>query len=286
MLNSNKHILILFFLISLLNYSGCGLNYSSDYFGSLKGVVRDSTTHLGLNGVRITTSPGSLDINADELGNFEIKNIPMSNSFGFVTLMASRPRYLTNTVSIKLTSDDTVNIMLALIPFDKVSVARGLVLNQFVDYFSFDAINLTNFFVERDIQYDVDVKFRNYGNLMYIISGYNNVTTDGFQTKFSPLLGKCTLKEFDTLASYYGASEPLDPITDFPFDNTELIPADNVRNNIFAFYLKGRYSHGNSYRIYGLMHIDSVWIAGTGLYKMLLDVKINTLGQNYFVAPY
>ena len=286
MLNSYKNILKLFFLISLFNYSGCGIFSSTEYSGSLKGVIRDSSTHLGLNSVEITTIPTTVDTTADPTGNFMIKDIPMSNSSGFVTLTASRPRYLSQTINVDLKSDDTINIMLALIPADRVSLARGLVLNQFVDYFSFDAINLTNFHVERDFYDDVDAKFRNNGNLVYIRSGYNEITDLGFRTKFSRFLGKFTLREFDTLASYYGANEPLDPITDFPFNNTEVIPAENERNNVYAFFLKGRYSPGNSYRIYGLMHIDSVWKAGTGLYKMVLDVKINTLGQNYFVAPY
>jgi hypothetical protein len=57
----------------------------------------------------------------------------------------------------------------------------------------------------------------------------------------------------------------------------------NIKNDVYAFYLKGRYYAGIM-RIYGLLHIDSVWTnANNGLLNILIDVKINTFGQNYFI---
>jgi hypothetical protein len=279
-----KNILIIICPILLLYFYGCDLSSSSGYFGNLKGIVNDSATHEGLNSVRITTIPPSQDTIADANGNFKLTNIPMSNSFGTVTLIASRPRYITNMITVDLKSDDTINVRLALIPADEVFFAYGLLLTQYENLYSLSAVNFRNIRVLREYEMEADARFRNTQNEVYLKTGYDELSTAGFQTKFSPLIGKYTKSEFDTLAGYYGAHDPLDPYTDFPYNNTPLTSPPGARNNVYAFYLKGRYSPGNSYRIYGLVHVDSSWFYyPTNQFKIVLDVKINVLEQNYFV---
>jgi hypothetical protein len=284
MTSSEKNIFIFIYCVILIYFYGCDLSSTSGYYGNLKGKVNDSTTHEGLNSVHITTIPASQDTIADADGNFTLTNIPMSNSSGTVTIIASRPRYITNIITVDLKSDDTVNVRLALLPADEVFFAYGLLLNQYENFYSLSAVNLRNIRVLREYEFEVDARFRNNQNNVYLKTGYDELTTEGFQTKFSPLIGKYSETEFDTLARYYGASEPIDPYIDFPYNNTTPTPAPSARNNVYAFYLKGRYSPGNSYRIYGLVHVDSSWYYGpTKQYKILIDVKINTLEQNYFV---
>jgi hypothetical protein len=276
--------LILLLLLVSISYNSCGLFEPSEYLGYLKGTVRDSTTHDNLFYVTVNTIPPTHDTLTDSSGNFMIKNIPMSNSDGYVTLVASRIGYLNDTIIAKIKSDDTTHVTFALFPWNSILIANGIILNQFTNSFSLSAVNLINLKVERDFWYDVDVKYRNTTNLIYLKTGYDGSTYDGFETKFSPPLGKLTKYQFDTLQKFYAASNPIDPINDFPYNITQETLPENVKNDVYAFFLKGRFSPGNSFRAYGLLHIDSVWNnISLGLSKIMFDVKINKVGMNYFI---
>ena len=76
-------------------------------------------------------------------------------------------------------------------------------------------MNLKDFTVEQDQQFDNDIKFRNRANLANLKSAYESIYNTGYPTKFSRFLGKYNKNEFDTLARYYGANEPINPTTDF-----------------------------------------------------------------------
>jgi hypothetical protein len=276
------YIVFLFFSAGLIYFNGCNPTSSTSYTGHLKGTVRDSSTHEFLENAHFHSIPSLRDTVSGFYGNYSL-DIPMGNSTQTVTIIISRNGYIGDTLIIELKSDETKQVNIALLPGNGIFFSDGLVLDQYVNNLSFCAVNLTDFIVKQDGIFDVDARFRNDSNLVYLKTGYIETYQWGYQTSFSPFLGTYTKNEFDTLAKYYGASNPVNPDADFPNTTTLKSPYREVKNNVFAFYLKGRFIPGNL-KIYGLVHIDSVWKnSGSGLFKMMIDVKINTLEKNYFI---
>jgi len=231
----------------------------------------------------LTTSPATEGAITDTNGYFLISDIQMPTSAVNLHVIASKQGYVVDTFQVIIYSNDTANISFAMVPTNGIFTTDGLILNQYTSATSLSGVNMYDMIVEQDMTYDVDIKFRNNANIVYLKTAYETSTNSGLATKFSPFLGSFTKHEFDTLASYYGASNPISPTVDFPYDNTSILLTDSVKNNVYAFYLKGRYSPGYT-RVYGLVHIDSAWFdAPSNSYKIMIDAKINKNEQNYFI---
>ena len=281
MKNLDYYIIILFFSIGIISYQSCSLVSPTQYTGHIKGIVRDSTTLEKLDRVHFNTIPFTRDTVSDIYGNYTL-DMPLSNSTETVTIFISRIGYKSETLNIAVKSDETKTIDFGLIPSKGIFIQDGLILDQNITNTSFSAVNLKDFVVEQDRMPDVDLKFRNDSTRLYLITGYDNIAGFGYDIKFSNALGTMTKSQFDTLASYYGASDPINPDIDFPNSKTLKYLYQDAKNQVYAIYLKGRYIPGTLHS-YGLIHIDSVWTAA-GLYKMMIGVKINIVGQNYFIS--
>ncbi len=276
---------VILLLLNAIYFFSCSQSTSSSDYppGGFKGRIFDSSDHKPLSRVQLTTSPASEGAFTDTNGYFLISGIQMGSSAVNLHVVASKQGYVVDTFMVIVYSNDTANITFSMVPTNGIFVIDGLILNQYTSATSLSGVNMYDMVVEEDIAYDVDIKFRNNTNLVYLKTAYESATNSGLQTKFSPFLGSYTKHEFDTLASYYGASNPISPTADFPNDNTQILLTDSVKNNVYAFFLKGRYSPGYT-RVYGLVHIDSAWFDGaSNLYKIMVDAKINKNEQNYFI---
>jgi hypothetical protein len=276
-----NYYMLLFFSTWIFYFYGCEIVSTTQFTGHLKGAVHDSTSHEALDRVYFHTIPNTGDTVSDVYGNY-VYDIPLSSSTQAISIIISRIGYLNDTLSVEMKADETYYMNFGLIPVKGIFIANGLILAQYVTNISFSAVNLIDLLVEQDRMFDVDIRFRNDSNLVYLTTGYDDISKYGYQTNFSPALGTSTKNEFDTLARYYGASDPINPDTDFPNSSTLKYPFRNAKNQVFAVYLKGRYIPGTLHT-FGLVHIDSVWIE-SGLYKMMMDVKLNIVGQNYFIS--
>ena len=263
-----------FISISLI-LASCSNSYPTAPYspGAISGYTRDSGTHTLLPGVVVYIYPYNISDTSDANGFFRVADLQMGSTSTNVILIVSKPGYLTDTADriVIPSGGELTNVILTLFPGNNIFKANDIILEQN----ALSCLDLMNLLPVNETGMQVDARFRDSANQsFYINTGFSNITGTGFRTKFSNSL--------DTLASFYGASNPINPINDFPFDSTSSFSISNNQQSVYAFYLAGRNTSGTA-PIYGLIYIDALW-RDTTLNKFILrvDVKSNRNGLNIF----
>jgi hypothetical protein len=286
-----KKIYYIFFclIISYFVYlSGCTNSSSApDYPPAyVKGIVYDSATHRPLPGVTVIASPGNGNCLSDTAGRYFITDIPMSSSAEFVYIIASRVKYNNDTVVQWVLSGDSITINPALVPSNGVFAAYNIIVEENTSPTSNSSLDLGNM-VSVPVSYpykDMDLGDSSFTRLNFQFRTTLVGPNVSFDTKFGNSLGNFTPYQFDTLMSYYGASEPLAD-SDFPNSRTNYFYTPLTENSVYPFYLNGRSSTYTGPKFYGLLYIKASWLdPGSGNFRVQVDVKVNRFGHNYFLT--
>jgi hypothetical protein len=276
-------IISLFFIL----YS-CDSNPSetADYPPScVKGYITDSATHKPVAGVRVFSIPGTTDCLSDTAGFYFLKNIPMSSSGTIVYIIAYRGdnKYLSDTAGRFILMDDTIDINFVLVPSNGIFYQNNITLEE---YTSSNSISSLDLFFMRAIPQSYpyrDMDLRDSAgsryNFQFRSSGFENM----YQTVFGNSLGNFSKYDFDTLQMIYGAGDPLE--SNFIFNTTPYFNTPLKELCVYPFYLKGRTEQNQlQHKMYGLLYIKSAYIdPGSSLFTVIVDVKVNRNGQNYFI---
>lgn len=282
------YLFLLFFqiLFFFLNY-GCEAPTGGIYLpGFIKGTIYDSTNHRPLAGVNVQSNPISDTSFTDENGNYILSNIPMSSSGTSVWVTASKNGYITNTKGVFVPANDTAELNIFLLPGNGVYIMDNISVRQTgisqtlsgIDLYNLRAVSITYGYRDIDLRDSASTFLR-----FQFRSSHLAVNYPGFYTRFGYSLGNFSKSEFDTLAMYYGAGEPLSE-ADFPRDRTDYFYTPLTERSVIPFYLMGRYiPNSNVPRVFGLLYIKNTWLeSGSNIFWAQVDVKINRNGQNYF----
>jgi hypothetical protein len=151
-------------------------------------------------------------------------------------------------------------------------------LQQFSDINSLSSVNLQEGYATNQRNTNRDIDFRDSvllsADLSSVFPGYETVFSYEFPHDY-------TRRQFDTLSMYDVGNRPIDPYTDFPKKSSDIFTIPLLKHPVYAFYLKGRYN-GVDPRIYGLLRIDSVYFDANYYKHIIINVKINTKGNNWF----
>jgi hypothetical protein len=281
--------LLLFVLISsfLILYS-CDSNPSETPAyppGSVTGRVLDSATHKPLAGVYVSSNPITFGCLTDTSGRYTLTGIPMGTSAMTAYIIYSRVKYINDTIGVTVSSYDTSRMPdVRLIPTNGVFV--GTITIQQYDYpESYSSLELDYLLPVMRKWFARDLDLMDSANAFRFWSSELSPTQPkGFITRLSSSVGNYTKDEFDTLAMYYGAREPL-TLADFPEDRTRYFYTPLTESPVYPFYLYGRLmANQNSPKIFGLLHIESTWLEPNNIFKVRVNVKINMNGQNFFIT--
>ena len=294
-LNINmKKLYYVFFCIltSIFIYIwGCTPNLISnpDYPSScIKGYITDLATHKPLPGVTVTTIPGSTSCISDTAGIYFLSGIPMGSSGTNLIVLFSRAKYVTDTISLFLNSNDTVSLNISLSPSNGIFIANDIDVKQFTDGYTLSCLDLSLLNSKREVDAFRDLDMLDSSGLgikFRFRSSHIDPQNFSFITKIANSLGKFTKYQFDTLARIYDAG---DTIQDSYFTkyNTEYFVDPLTENSVYPFYLYGRYlASQNLTKIFGLLYLKSTRI-DNGLFVITVDVKVNKNGINYFIPDY
>jgi hypothetical protein len=276
-------IISIFFILYSCDSNPSG---TADYPPScVKGYITDSATHKPVAGVRVFSIPGTTDCLSDTAGYYFLKDIPMSSSGTIVYIIAYRGdnKYLSDTAGRFIFMDDTIDINFVLVPSNGVYYANNITLEEYVNSNSNSSLDMGYMRVVPQSYPYRDIDLRDSAGartkFQFRSSGYENM----YQTKFGSSLGNFSKYDFDTLQRIYGAGDPLE--SNFYYDTTNYFSTPLKELHVYPFYLKGRTEQNQSpVKFYGLLYIKSAYIdPGSSLFTVIVDVKVNRNGQNYFI---
>jgi|WetSurMetagenome_2_1015567.scaffolds.fasta_scaffold30514_2 hypothetical protein len=284
-----RYYISIFSLLLLLFSFGCNTANGPSYPpGTVKGRILDSATHLPLAGVRITSVPvSSLLSVSDTSGYYVLGGIPMPNSGTYVQITTSRLDYISATVTHWLLAEDTATINFALIPNHGVFIVDNIQIQEHLDLNSNSSINLSSIISKKSNDFDRDLDLLDSAGVRlkfrFVDASKSQQSPVGYETLIGRYLGNFSKSEFDTLAMYYGAGVPLST-ADFPNFRTDFFYPNITNGPVFPFYLKGRFESSlQEPKIYGLLYIKSTYLDPSNIFNVIVDVKINKNGQNYFI---
>jgi len=250
----------------------------------MKGTIKDVISNLPISNVRISSKPGSLVVYSDTLGNFTMTGLSAGVTYIFTF---SKSGYFTIELSQKITTGDTATVSLQMgIAFYRFN---SLAVHEYFNDNSLSAVNLFSGFVIPELNgNEKDIQMRDSAGLsqnFLFRSGDLALDNPGLKTLFTePLMNgrDFTKQEFDTLSKLYPVTGLLDPVLDFPRNNTWFYTTNLTGlHHIYGFYLKGRYDLNGWKRVYGMLYINSINVVGTEK-QFNIDVKINRAGENDF----
>lgn len=277
-------IFSLFIVIALSDY-GCNTSTNSVYLpGAIKGRVLDSATQKPIPGVSISTNPSSIGGMTDTGGYFIAPEIPMSSSATTVWVMASKTNYISDTIKTWVHADDTLTVKIYLLPENGVYIKNNVIVQQADFNTSISCINMDYIKPVSTLEHrDIDLRDSANARLKFQFRSSDiDLNNPSYKTKFGYSLGNFRKSDFDTLAMYYGAGEPLSE-ADFPRDRTDYFYTPLTEQSVIPFYLVGRYTSGGKLPIYGLLYIKEARLEAGNIFTVQVDVKINKNGQNYFL---
>ena len=164
------------------------------------------------------------------------------------------------------------------------------VINEYFDDNSKSAMNLLTGVIVAETDGSKDIQMRDSSGTrfnFFLRSGDIALRIPGFETKFGMYIAYDDIREseFDTLSKITNLGTTLEP-SDFTrqstdeYSNPKYIKAPLTLNTVYSFYLKGKYqSQGKT--VYGMLRLRSAYISGNE-FRLAVDVKINTAGQNQF----
>ncbi len=251
------------------------------------GIVIDSATRLPIMNATIELV-GITNTVSDSVGRFYIGHIGVPSSAGNYVLKAYYPGYDTITRYLILYAGDTtetVNFVMYS-GTHEVYTSYGIHITEHVNAFSYSSLNLYDLFAIRDsTPYMRDMRMRDSASTRTsyrLLTGWDYTNGYGYQTKLTDVVGYYSQTDFDTLSSLFGG-RPLVPDSDFPYDNTSYYNVPATPGAVYGYYLLGRYLFAGGVRMYGLLRISDIYYdTSLGLNVMVVDLKINRAGNNYF----
>lgn len=272
----------LFFLIS-----GCSNQSNSPDYppGFIKGKVLDSATHNPLAGVSITTVPGASACMSDTGGNYFLSGIQMGSSGTNIIVIAARIKYLSDTIPYFLLSDDTATINFSLRPNNGVYIADNINIEQYTGPNSYSSLDLSLLTSKQASNPYRDLDLKDSSGLAInfrLVSSHLDPALLSFITKVGGSLGSYTKTQFDALDKINGFGDSI-PDSYFSNYNTDYFSVPLVENSVYPVYLYGRYIlYPNQIKTVGLLYIKNTYI-DNGIFKMIIDLKVNRNGINYFI---
>lgn len=284
-----KFMYILTAVMLVLFTASCDTIQQASYQDTgVGGIVIDSSTKAPVVGAVINIQPSNITAISDSTGRYYIGHIPVPTSVGNYYLHASYPGYDSIMTGVILYAGDTTKIVnfVMFSGSDEVYTNYNIHVTEYVNYFSYSSLNLYDLFAIKDtITYMRDLRLRDSSLLRTnyrLITGWDYISGWGYQTKLTDLVGNYTLQEFDTLTSLFGG-RPFVPGSDFPNDHTPYYSVPSTPSAVYGFYLLGRYLYGGGMTVYGLLRISDVYYdTNLGLNVMVVDLKVNRRGNNYF----
>ncbi|MDD5363259.1 MAG: carboxypeptidase-like regulatory domain-containing protein [Ignavibacteria bacterium] len=282
-----KLLLFLPIIVLTIYLFGCEGVQQSDYADTgVGGTIIDSATRQPLAGVEVRLEPGStIFTNSD--GWFYFANVHLGSSGGNFVLTMSKTGYDSIIFPVWLLAGDTTT-RYNLVMFQsarEVYVNYNVPVIEFTNSFSMSSVDLYNIqtiqdtnFLYRDMRLrDADGTRTTYN----FLTGYDHNSGNGWQTKFTNLLGNYTHDEFDALA-YINGPGPITP-ADFPNDLTNSFHVGTSPNAVYGFYLLGRNNYSGDPKIYGMIRIADVYYDTNLMLNVVkIDIKVNRNGNNYF----
>lgn len=286
-----KNLILIPVIVCFSFFLGCEIQQASYKDTGVGGTIRDSSTKKGLPGVLVKIQQSTYSTVTDSNGNYYIGKIGVPTSAGNFYIDYEKPGYNPLTLFAILYAGDTtkrINYSLYSPTINSVFTVNDLVVNEYKNKKSYSMLNLYHLYVTDDsIWYNIDALMLGSGtsgSFALYAGGYAQPTT-GWDTRFTNLLGYYTQAEFDTLSRIDVGPRAIDPDIDFPTQITQTFSEPFSQSPVYGFYLLGRYNYDPSYpRVYGLLRIDYFYFDNAaGIYKAVIDVKINRNEQNYFL---
>ncbi len=280
--------------LSLTVLFGCNVHQASYENTGVGGTVIDSSTKKGLPGVKvsITTLDMVTPTYTDSNGFFYIGNIGVPSSAGNFNVTFEKEAYKTTTLFVILYAGDTtkrLNFAMHSPSLNSVYIINDLVVSEYITPKSRSILNLYHLFVTDDsIWYDNDAilldSSKTRANFKFYAGAFAQPVT-GWDTRFTNILGYYSQFDFDTLSRIDVGPRIINPYTDFPAQITSSFNAPLAQSPVYGFFLLGRYDYNQYYpRVYGLLRIENFYYDNAaGIYKAIVDVKINRNEQNYFL---
>lgn len=286
-------IFTLAILASIAFITGCNntTNITNTGNSAIRGVITDSLTGTGIEGVVVTTIPATLTgITTDAQGKYSLSGI----AAGDYTVIVKKPGWFTRSYPVTVAENDSASVNFRIL-FANIFAFDNLTASEFFNDNSFSAINLYlgKIVTELDAT-NKDIQLRDSAGMserFLFRSGDLALDNPGNETVFgSPVFSgmNFTKAEFDTLSKYFTSDGQIDPARDFPYDRTAYYTPGTLAGNhhVYPFYLLGRHnSNPGNPRVYGLLYLNNLVRDSTSLqvtYKFTVDVKINRDGVNSF----
>ena len=164
------------------------------------------------------------------------------------------------------------------------------VINEYFDDNSRRAMNLLTGLIVAESDGTKDIQMRDSSGMrvnFFLRSGDLALRIPGYETDFGQFIAYDNISEneFDTLSNITNLGSTLEP-SDFTrqstdeYSNPKYIKAGFTQNTVYTFYLKGK-NQSQGKTVYRMLRLRSAYIQGNE-FRLAVDVKINTAGQNQF----
>ncbi|HWQ80880.1 MAG TPA: carboxypeptidase-like regulatory domain-containing protein [Ignavibacteria bacterium] len=265
----------------------CEVQQASYERTGVGGYIYDSATKAPITGASINVAPDNITVLSDSAGNYYVELNPPSSGGNYV-LTVSFDGYRNATRPIVLWAGDTTarHNFAMFSDSQQVYINYNILVKDYVNGVSFSALDLYNLAAVQDtIWTRRDARFRasDQTNTIYkFLTGWDYTTGYGYKTRFSNPIGTYTQSEFDTLSTIFGG-RPIDPNGDFPSDFTNDFNIPSSPNMVYCYYLLGRNNYYGDPKVFGLIRIaDAYYDTNLGLNVVVVDLKVNRKGNNYF----
>jgi hypothetical protein len=270
--------------------AGCNVNQASYEQTAVGGTITDSSTGRPVEGVKIILEPTYQVAYTDSNGFYYIDSINCGSSAGNYFVNFEKTGYDSMRLfTILYAGDTTKRVNWSLLNSNSQVFKRyNITLSENIDNNSvsnLDAFDLRA--VDGNIWNIIDIAFidsANVRNRFYLAAGSYSVPIQGLESHFTGLLYPSLSKaDFDTLSRIDVGNRPINPDVDFPYDRTKSYSTSSFSNEVYGYYLHGRNYLGYQYFVYGLIRINNFYLDNNdNLYKIVVDLKVNRKGQNYF----
>jgi len=201
--------------------------------------------------------------------------------------------FLVSILSLK-SNENTINNSsdTTIIIDSNVLVFWNRIIHEWFNDNDLSAMNLLTGTVVNEHDQNKDIQLRDSSgtrNNFYLRSGDISLRIPGFETKFGMYIAydNITASEFDTLSKIINLGSALEPsdftkVSTAEYTNPTYFNAPLVQNTVYSFYLKGKHDASITPNpVYGMLRLRSAFMQGGG-FRIAVDVKINTAGENQF----
>lgn len=271
--------------------AGCNVNQASYELTAVGGTITDSSTGRPVEGVKVIIEPTYQFAFTDTNGFYYIDGINCGSSAGNYFLNFEKTGYDSMRLfTILYAGDTTKRVNWSLLNKNSsVFMRYDVTLTEYVNIGTYSNLNAFDMIAVNggatlvmDMTLKDSLKLR---NKFYLAAGSFSEPVQGLESRFTAVLyPSLTKAEFDTLSRIDVGNRPINPDVDFPYDRTKSYNASSLSNEVYGFHLKGRKFIGYQYDVYGLVRINNFYFDNSSnLYKLVLDLKVNRKGQNYFL---